>query len=447
MGPYFFRKNATFVEIEPETMKKLHFETLQVHAGYAPDQNNSRAVPIYPTTAYVFDDSQHGADLFNLDFSKDKSPYIYTRLNNPTTSVFEQRMAALEGGVAAVATASGQSAQMITIMNLMKAGDNFVTSPYLYGGTHNQFFVSFKDLGIEARKAKDDSAEEMEKLIDANTKALYTENIGNPKFNVPDFEALSALAAKYDIPLIVDNTFGCGGYLCKPIEFGANIVVESATKWIGGHGNSMGGVIVDGGNYNWGNGKFPRLSQPSAGYHGLVFWEKFGPAAFAMRCIAENMRDMGPCISPFNSWQLLQGVETLSVRVDKCCENAMKLAKWLEQHENVFDVCYLGLENNSYHRLATKYLSNGYGCVMTFRVKGGYEQTVRFVENLEIISHLTNIGDVRTLVTHPASTTHRQLNEQEQVAAGVYPDLLRLSVGLEHLDDIMDDIEQAFSKL
>jgi O-acetylhomoserine (thiol)-lyase len=426
-------------------MKKLHFETLQIHAGYKPDQTNARSVPIYPTTAYVFDSSQHGADLFNLDFKEGVSPYIYSRLNNPTNSVFEQRMAALEGGVAAVATASGHSAQMITIFNLMKAGDNFVTSPYLYGGTYNQFFVTFRDLGIEARKAGDDTAEEMEKLIDDNTKALYTENIGNPKFNVPDFEKLAALAKKYDLPLIVDNTFACGGYLCKPIEFGANIVVESATKWIGGHGNSMGGIIIDGGNYNWGNGKFPKYSEPSEGYHGLNFWEKFGKMAFTMRCIAENMRDFGPCISPFNSWQLIQGLETLSVRVQKMCENAMEIACFLNQHKKVVDVCYLGLENNPYHSLAKKYLSNGFGSVLTFRVKGGYAETVKFVEGLQLISHVTNIGDVRTLITHPASTTHRQLDEQAQIAVGIYPDLLRLSIGLEHLDDIKEDMEQAFA--
>jgi len=426
-------------------MKKLHFETLQVHAGYTPDQTGSRSVPIYPNTAYVFDSAQHGADLFNLDFKEGVSPYIYSRLNNPTNSVFEQRMAALEGGVAAVATASGHSAQMITILNLLKTGDNFVTSPYLYGGTYNQFFVSFRDLGIEARKSKDDTAEEMEKLIDKNTKALYTENIGNPKFNVPDFEKLAALAKKYDIPLIVDNTFGCGGYLCKPIEWGANIVVESATKWIGGHGNSMGGVIIDGGNYNWGNGKFPKYCEPSESYHGLNFWEKFGAAAFAMRCVAETMRDMGPCISPFNSWQLIQGLETLSVRVQKMCENTMDMAHWLSKNDNVFDVCYLGLENHAYHELAMKYLTNGFGCVLTFRVKGGFEKTVKFVERLQLVSHVTNIGDVRTLITHPASTTHRQLSVDAQTAGGVYPDMLRLSVGLEHPDDIKEDLEQAFA--
>ncbi len=424
-------------------MKKWHFETLQVHAGYTPDQTNSRAVPIHPTTAYVFSSAQHGADLFNLDFKEDASPFIYARLNNPTNGVFEQRMAALEGGVAAVATSSGHSAQLLTILNLLKTGDNFVTSPFLYGGTHNQFFVSFKDLGIEARKAKDDTAEAMEALIDENTKALYTENIGNPKFNVPDFERLAEVARKYDIPLIVDNTFACGGYLCRPIEYGANIVVESATKWIGGHGSVMGGIIIDGGNYNWGNGKFPKYCQPSESYHGLNFWEKFGKAAFAMRVVAENMRDLGPCQSPFNSWQLIQGLETLSVRVQKICEQAMLLAEWLSQHPAVYDVCYLGLENHPYHVLAKKYLSNGFGCVLTFRVKGGYERTVRFVEHLQLISHVTNIGDVRTLITHPASTTHRQLSSDDQQAGGVYPDMLRLSVGLEHPDDLKEDIEQA----
>ena len=423
--------------------KELHFETLQVHAGYSPDHTNSRAVPLYPTTAYTFDSAAHGADLFNLDVPG----YIYTRLNNPTNDVFEQRMAALEGGVAAVGVASGQSAQMITFMALMKSGDNFVTSPYLYGGTYNQFFVSFKNLGFEARKAENDSTEAMEKLIDENTKALYTENIGNPYFNIPDFERLSALAQKYGIPLIVDNTFGCGGYLCQPIKYGANIVVESATKWVGGHGNSMGGVIIDGGNFDWGNGKFPKFSEPSEGYHGLVFCEKFGNLAFAVRCRVEVMRDMGAVISPFNSWQLIQGVETLSVRVQKICENTMEMALWLQNHPKVYDVNYPGLENHAYHNLAKKYLANGFGGVLTFRVRGGLAQTIKVVEGLQLISHLTNVGDVRTLVTHSASTTHRQLSDEAQMAAGVYPDLLRLSLGLEHLDDIKADLEQAFALL
>lgn len=426
--------------------KDLHFETLQVHAGYTPDQTNSRGAPIYPTTAFVFDSAEHGADLFNLDFKEDHAPYIYTRLNNPTISIFEQRMAALEGGVAAVAVSSGQSAEFITMLSLLQAGDNAVVSPYLYGGTYNQFFVSFQRLGIEMRKAESDRAEDMEKLIDAKTKAIYVENIGNPYFNVPDFDQLVDLAHRYDIPLIVDNTFGCGGYLCQPIKLGADIVVESATKWIGGHGAVMGGIIIDGGSYNWKNGKFPLFSEPSEGYHGLVFAEKFGKSAFAMRCVAESLRDFGPCLSPFNAWQMLQGLETLSIRVQRMCDNAMLLAEWLRTLPEIRSVSYLGLSDHPYHDLATKYLHNGYGAVLTFRMKGGLEETVHFVEGLELISHLTNIGDVRTLITHPASTTHRQMSEEDQIAAGVYPDMLRLSVGLEHLDDIKDDILHALNK-
>lgn len=425
--------------------KKFRFETLQVHAGYqkADATTNSRAVPIYQTTAYTFNSAKHGADLFELN----EFGNIYTRLMNPTTDVFEQRMAALEGGVAALAVASGHSAQFIALNNILSLGDNFVSSPYLYGGTYNQFKVSFKRLGVEARFAKNDSAEEMEKLIDENTKALYTENIGNPYFNIPDFEKVVALARKYDLPLIVDNTFGCGGYLSQPIKWGANIVVESATKWIGGHGTSMGGVIVDGGNYNWGNGKFPQFTEPSEGYHGLVFWERFGNIAYIIRARVEGLRDLGPAISPFNSFMLIQGLETLSVRVNKICENAMALAKWLEQHPKVSSVSYPGLESHPYHGMAKKYLTNGFGAVLCFRVKGGLENTVRVVESLELISHLVNVGDVRTLVTHPASTTHQQMTVEEQEAAGVFPDLLRLSVGLEHIDDIKEDLEQAFAKL
>ncbi len=431
--------------------KKFRFETLQVHAGYqkADKTTNARAVPIYQTTAYTFNSAKHGADLFELN----EFGNIYTRLMNPTTDVFEQRMAALEGGVAALAVASGHSAQFIAMNNILTVGDNFVSSPYLYGGTYNQFKVSFKRLGIEARFAKNDSAEEMEKLIDENTKALYTENIGNPYFNIPDFEKVVALARKYDLPLIVDNTFGCGGYLSQPIKWGANIVVESATKWIGGHGTSMGGIIVDGGNYNWGNGKFPQFTEPSEGYHGLVFWERFGAnspfgnIAYIIRARVEGLRDMGPAISPFNSFMLIQGLETLSVRVNKICENAMALAKWLEQHPKVSSVSYPGLESHPYHEMAKKYLTNGFGAVLCFRVKGGLENTIRVVESLDLISHLVNVGDVRTLVTHPASTTHQQMTVGEQAAAGVFPDLLRLSVGLEHIEDIKEDLEQAFAKL
>lgn len=425
--------------------KKFHFDTLQVHAGYekVDATTNSRAVPIYQTTAYTFNSAKHGADLFALT----QFGNIYTRLMNPTTDVFEKRIAALEGGVAALAVASGQSAQFIALHNILNSGENFVSSPFLYGGTYNQFNVSFKRFGIECRMAATDKAEDMEPLIDENTKAIYTENIGNPAFNVPDFDALVALAKKYDIPLIVDNTFGCGGYLCRPIEHGANIVVESATKWIGGHGSSMGGVIVDGGNFNWGNGKFPQFSEPSEGYHGLNFWETFGNISFAIRARVEGLRDHGPCISPFNSFMLIQGLETLSLRVDRICENAMKMATWLSNHPAIASVSYLGLENHPYHQLAKKYLHNGFGAVLCFRMKGGYENAVKFVESLQMISHLTNVGDVRTLITHPASTTHQQLSEEAQIRAGIYPDLFRLSLGIEHIDDITADIQQALSGL
>lgn len=431
--------------------KKLRFETLQVHAGYeqVDPSTNSRATPIYQTTAYTFNSAKHGADLFELN----EFGNIYTRLQNPTTDIFEQRIAALEGGVAALATSSGQSAQFLALHNILVAGDNFVTSPYLYGGTYNQFKVSFKKLGIEARFAASDKVHDIEALIDDSTKAIYTENIGNPYFNIPDFKALVALARKYDLPLIVDNTFGCGGYLCRPIDYGANIVVESATKWIGGHGNSMGGVIVDGGNYNWGNGKFPQFTEPSEGYHGLVFWERFGAdspfgnIAYIVRARVEGMRDMGVCVSPFNSFMLIQGLETLSVRVQRICDTTQQLAEWLEQHPQVSAVNYPGLPSHPYHDLAKEYLTNGYGAVLCFRVKGGLENTIRFVESLQLISHLTNVGDVRTLVTHPASTTHQQMSVEAQEAAGVYPDLLRLSIGLEHIDDIKDDLAHAFDAL
>jgi O-acetylhomoserine (thiol)-lyase len=430
--------------------KNYHYETLQVHAGHTPDETTlSRAVPIYQTTSYVFKNSEHGANLFGLkEFGN-----IYTRMMNPTTDVFEQRIAALEGGVAAVATASGHSAQFLALTNILEAGDNFVTSPFLYGGSFNQFKVSFKRLGIEARFAKDDTAEEFEKLIDDKTKALYVENLGNPNFNVPDWEKVAALAKKHDLPLVVDNTFGAAGYLFRPIDHGANIVVESATKWIGGHGTSVGGVVVDAGNYNWGNGKYPQFSEPSEGYHGLVFWDVFGAdspfgnIAFAIRLRVEGLRDFGPAISPFNSWQLLQGLETLSLRVQRTVDNALELAKWLEAHPAVEAVNYAGLESSKYHQLAKKYLKNGFGGVLTFRLKAGKEAASKLVDNVELISHLANVGDAKSLIIHPASTTHQQLSETEQLAAGVLPDQLRLSVGIEHIDDIKADLQQAFDKV
>lgn len=430
--------------------KKYHYETLQVHAGHTPDETTlSRAVPLYQTTSYVFKNSEHGANLFGLkEFGN-----IYTRLMNPTTDVFEQRIAALEGGVAAVATASGHSAQFLALTNILEAGDNFVTSPFLYGGSFNQFKVSLKRLGIEARFAKDDTAEEFEKLINDKTKALYVENLGNPNFNVPDWEKVAALAKKHDLPLVVDNTFGAAGYLFRPIDHGANIVVESATKWIGGHGTSVGGVVVDAGNYNWGNGKYPQFSEPSEGYHGLVFWDVFGAdspfgnIAFAIRLRVEGLRDFGPAISPFNSWQLLQGLETLSLRVQRTVDNALELANWLEAHPAVKAVNYAGLESSKYHTLAKKYLKNGFGGVLTFRLKAGKEAASKLVDSLELISHLANVGDAKSLIIHPASTTHQQLSETEQLAAGVLPDQLRLSVGIEHIDDIKADLQQAFEKV
>ncbi len=426
------------------------FETLQLHAGHEPDAvTNSRAVPIYQTTSYTFNNSEHAAKLFGLqEFGN-----IYTRIMNPTTDVFEKRMAALEGGVAAVATASGHAAQFLALNNILQQGDNFVTSPYLYGGTYNQFKVSFKRLGVEARFAKTDKAEDIEKLIDANTKAIYVENLGNPHFNIPDWDKIGALAKKYDIPLVVDNTFSGGGYLFRPIEHGANIVVESATKWIGGHGTSIGGVVVDGGNYNWGNGKFPQFSEPSEGYHGLKFWDifgtdgPFGNIAFAIRLRVEGLRDFGTSQSPFNSFLLLQGLETLSLRMERTCENALAIAQWLEAHPEVESVNYPGLKSSPYHELAKKYLSNGFGGVLTFKLKKGKEAASKFVDDLELISHLANVGDAKTLIIHPASTTHQQLSEEAQAAAGVLPNQLRLSVGIEHLEDIKADLSNAFAKL
>jgi len=426
------------------------FETLQLHAGHEIDQDTlSRAVPLYQTSSYVFKNSEHGANLFALkEFGN-----IYTRLMNPTTDVFEKRIAALEGGVAGLAVASGHAAQFIALNNILKQGDNIVTSPFLYGGTYNQFKVSFKNLGIEARFATDDAVESFEPLINNATKALYVETIGNPGFSVPDFEKLAALAKSYDIPLFVDNTFAAGGYLCQPINYGANVVVESATKWIGGHGTSIGGVIVDGGNYNWNNGKYPQFSEPSEGYHGLKFGEvfgidgPFGNIAFAIRARVEGLRDFGPAISPFNSFLFLQGLETLSLRVERTVENALELAKWLELHPKVENVNYPGLESSKYHDLAKKYLKNGFGGVLSFTTKGSKSSTTELVDNLQLISHLANVGDAKTLIIQPAATTHQQLSEEAQIVAGVTPNLLRLSVGIEHVDDIKTDLEQALSKI
>lgn len=430
----------------------LHFETLQLHAGQKIDPaTNARAVPIYQTTSYGFNSAEHAANLFGLkEFGN-----IYTRIMNPTTDVFEQRMAALEGGVMGVATASGQAAQFLALNNILQSGDNFVSSSYLYGGTYNQFKVAFKRLGIEVRFADGDNVESFVKHIDKNTKAIYLETIGNPRLNIPDFEKFASLAKEYDLPLVVDNTFGAGGYLFKPLEHGANVVVESTTKWIGGHGTTIGGVIIDGGNYNWSNGKFPQFTEPSEGYHGLKFWDVFGEGnplglpnvAFAIRAKVEGLRDFGPSQSPFNSFLLLQGLETLSLRVDRHVANALALAEWLEEHEAVDFVQYPGLESSEYNNLATKYLKKGFGGVLNFGIKGDKANASKFIDSLKLISHLANVGDAKTLAIHPASTTHEQLSADEQVAAGVQPNQVRISVGIEHLEDIKADIEQAFAKV
>lgn len=433
-------------------MSKLHFETLQLHAGQQIDPTTkARAVPIYQTTSYGFDNAEHAANLFGLRAFGN----IYTRIMNPTTDVFEQRIAALEGGVAALATGSGQAAQFLAIQNILQAGDNFISTSYLYGGTYNQFKVSFKRLGIEARFADGDNVESFVPLIDKNTKAIFLETIGNPRLNIPDFEKFAALAKEYDLPLIVDNTFGAGGYLFKPIEWGANIVVESATKWIGGHGTTIGGVIVDGGNYNWANGKFPQFTEPSEGYHGLKFWDVFGEGnplglpniAFAIRARVEGLRDYGASQAPFNSFLLLQGLETLSLRVERHSQNALALAQWLEQHPSVEFVWYPGLPSSPYHDLAKKYLTNGFGGVLQFGIKGGKEKAAQLIDELKLASHLANVGDAKTLVIHPASTTHEQLGEAEQIASGVLPNLVRISAGIEHIDDIKADFDQAFQKV
>ncbi|MFN4076174.1 MAG: O-acetylhomoserine aminocarboxypropyltransferase/cysteine synthase family protein [Cloacibacterium sp.] len=431
-------------------MSNLKFETLQLHAGQEIDPTtNSRAVPLYQTSSYTFNSAEHAANLFGLkEFGN-----IYTRLMNPTTDVFEKRVAALHGGVAALATASGHAAQFLAITNILQAGDNFVSSPYLYGGSYNQFKVSFKKLGIEAQFAKDDEPESFEELINENTKAIYLETIGNPTLNVADFDAVAAVAKKHNIPLIVDNTFGAGGYLFRPIEHGANVVVESATKWIGGHGTSIGGIIVDGGNFDWGNGKFPQFSEPSDGYHGLVFSDvfgvngPFGNIAFIIKARVEGLRDFGPAISPFNSFLLLQGLETLSLRVDRTVENAQKLAEFLENHPKVEKVLYPGLPSFPDYENAKKYLKKGFGGVLNFEIKGGKEAAVKFIDNLQLVSHLANVGDSKTLIINPASTTHEQLSDEERLKAGITPGQIRLSVGIEHIDDIIADLEQSFQQL
>jgi len=442
--------NTINKEQKMATEQPLRFETLQVHAGQVVDgTTHSRALPIYQTSSYVFDDAQDGADLFGLR----KFGNIYTRLQNPTTDVFEKRVAALEGGVSGLATSSGQSAQFIALNNILQAGDNFISTPHLYGGTYNQFKNQFNRLGVQARFTKEDNPAEFEALIDENTKAIYLETIGNPELNVPDFDAIAAVAKKYDLPLIVDNTFGAGGYVFRPIEHGAAVVVESATKWIGGHGTSLGGIIIDSGNFNWGNGKFPSFSKPAESYHGLVYTDvfgvgsSFGNIAFNIRARVEGLRDFGNAISPFNSFLLVQGLETLSLRMERHIQNTQALAEWLEKHPKVEFVNYPGLKSSKYFELAQKYFPKGAGGVLTFKVKGDPKKADTLINNVKLLSHLANVGDAKSLIIHPSSTTHEQLSPEEQKASGVEPGLIRISVGIENIEDIKADLTQAFEHI
>ncbi|KAJ3302225.1 Homocysteine synthase [Kappamyces sp. JEL0829] len=431
------------------TVSEHRFETIQLHAGASSDPTTgARATPIYATTSFQFKSTEHGANLFALkEFGN-----IYTRIMNPTTDVFEQRMAALEGGVHAIATSSGQAAQFLALQTLAKEGDNIVATSYLYGGTYNQLKNVFPRFGIETRFVNGDNPADFVPLIDANTKAIYVETIGNPKFNVPDFEAIAKIAKDHGVPLVVDNTFGMGGYLFNPLKHGANIVTHSATKWIGGHGNTIGGVVIDGGNFPWNNGRFPEFTTGSPSYHNLNFWEVFGPdgpfktnLTFGIKLRVEALRDLGACQNPFGSFLLLQGLETLSLRAQRHVDNAQALAEWLSQRSDIAWVSYAGLPSHPSHRLAKKYLKHGYGGVLTFGIKGGLEAAKTFIESVKLASHLANVGDSRTLLIHPASTTHQQLSSDEQLASGVTEDLIRCSVGIEHIDDIKEDFTQALA--
>ncbi|TVY93743.1 Homocysteine synthase [Lachnellula willkommii] len=421
-----------------------HFETQQLHAGQEPDPaTNARAVPIYSTTSFTFNDSAHGARLFGLkEFGN-----IYSRIMNPTVDVFEKRMAALEGGIAAVAASSGQAAQFMTIAALAHAGDNIVSTTNLYGGTYNQLKVFLPRLGINTKFIKGDKAEDFEAAIDENTKAVYLESIGNPRYNIPDFEAIAKVAHEKGVPVVVDNTFGAGGYFIRPIDHGADIVVHSATKWIGGHGTTIGGVVVDSGKFDWGkNGKrFPEMVEESPGYHGLKFWETFGPITFAIRLRVEILRDCGSSLNPFGAFQLIQGIETLSLRAERHASNSITLARWLEKNPHVSWVSYPGLESHPSHELAKKYLKRGFGGVLSFGVKGGGAAGSQVVDGFKLISNLANVGDSKTLAIHPWSTTHEQLSDDEKLASGVTEDLIRISVGTEHIDDIIGDFEQSFT--
>jgi O-acetylhomoserine (thiol)-lyase len=422
--------------------REFGFETLALHAGQIPDrETGARAAPIYQTTSFVFDSADHAASLFNLQTFGN----VYTRLSNPTTAMFEQRMSALEGGRAAVATASGQAAEMVALLNICQAGDHIVSSSKLYGGTHTMFAVNFPKLGIETTFVDPDDAENFRRAIRPNTKAVFSETLGNPAINMVDIAAVGAVAREAGVPFVVDNT-AASPYLCQPLRHGADIVVHSATKFIGGHGTTMGGVVVESGTFPWDNGKFASMTEPSAGYHGVRFFETFGDFGYTMKARMEILRVFGPAISPFNAWLLLQGLETLPVRMERHCANTMGVAQFLGGHPKVAWVNYPGLEDNKYHALTKRYMPRGAGALLSFGIRGGYEAGVKFIEGLQFVSHLANIGDAKSLVIHPASTTHRQLSEADQVKAGIPPDMVRLSIGLETLDDILWDLDQALSR-
>lgn len=423
------------------TDHKYDFETLCLHAGQIPDPaTGSRAAPLYQTAAYVFDDTDHAASLFNAQTFGN----IYSRLSNPTTAMFEERMAALEGGRAALAVSSGLAAQMTALLTLLSTGDEIVSASTLYGGTYSQFEVNFRRMGINTTFVDPDDPENFRKAINDKTRMVYLETIGNPLGNLVDIRAVADIAHEHDLPLMVDNTFA-SPYLCRPFEHGADIVVHSATKFICGHGTSIGGVIVESGRFPWDNGKFPEMVEPSKGYHGIRFYETFGDFGYVTKCRLETLRTLGPSLSPFNAWMFLQGLETLHLRMERHVENARRVAEHLDAHRAVSWVKYAGLPNDPYASLAARYLPEGAGSILTFGIRGGQAAGVRFIENAEFMSHLANVGDAKTLIIHPASTTHRQLSEQEQVAAGVLPDMIRISVGLESIDDILWDIDQALA--
>ncbi|MBX2881945.1 MAG: O-acetylhomoserine aminocarboxypropyltransferase/cysteine synthase [Granulosicoccus sp.] len=422
--------------------REFGIETRCLHAGQMPDAaTSSRAVPIYQTSSYVFDDSDHAASLFNLQTFGN----IYTRLMNPTTAVFEERMASLEGGRAAVATGSGMAAQMVALLTILEAGDEIVSSNRLYGGTYTQFDVNFRKLGINTTFVDASEPENFRQSITERTRALYTETIGNPTCSLVDLESIGKIANDAGVPLIVDNTMA-SPYLFRPFEHGADIVVHSATKFIGGHGTSIGGVVVESGNFPWDNGNFPGMMEPSKGYHGIKFYETFGDFGYTMRARCEVLRTMGPSLSPFNAFLFLQGLETLPLRMQRHVENTQAVAEYLESHDAVNWVNYPGLESSPYYSLAQRYLPLGSGGVLSFGIKGGLKAGQTFIESAEFLSHLVNIGDAKTLIAHPASTTHRQMSEEEQIEAGVGPDMIRLSVGLETIDDILWDIDQSLAK-